>query len=58
MPTMKKTSIIEWATAEAGTACEWMSQTTVEKFDTVTGESLGLDTQEPVVVAMLAEGWE
>jgi hypothetical protein len=57
MTTLKKTSIIEWASAEVGTACDWMSQTTVEEFDVNTGESLGLEIQEPVVVTMLAEGW-
>ena len=57
MTTLKKTSIIEWANAEVGTACDWMSQTTVEEFDVNTGDSLGLEIQEPVVVTMLAEGW-
>jgi len=57
MTTLKKTSIIEWANAEVGTACDWMSQTTVEEFDVNTGESLGLEIQEPVVVADLADGW-
>ena len=54
---LTETSIIEWANAEVGTACDWMSQTTVEEFDVNTGESLGLEIQEPVVVTMLAEGW-
>ena len=53
----KKTSIIEWATAPQGTACDWMSQTTIEEFNVETGESLGLEVKEPVVVTMLAEGW-
>ena len=58
MTTLKKTSIVEWATQEVGVACDMVSQTTVEWFDFQTGESLGEYKYEPVVIAQLAEGWE
>lgn len=57
MTTLKKTSIVEWATQEVGVACDMVSQTTVEEFDFQTGESLGEYKYEPVVITQLAEGW-
>lgn len=58
MTTLKKTSIVEWATQEVGVACDMVSQTTVESFDFQTGESLGEYKYEPVVIAQLGEGWQ